>query len=126
MLQAVKTVEAQLSQFRSEEKFHQIFTSVNDTITQLDLKPISLPRQKNHQDVCVDQQLHMKHQQPRFTTELNIWHLLALPLDSCKPVSIQTVLISQLTWSWNRSYFQVTFRLITLLSITILNWTQLD
>jgi hypothetical protein len=46
MLQAVKTVEAQLSQFRSEEKFHQIFTSVNDTITQLDLKPVSLPRQR--------------------------------------------------------------------------------
>jgi len=46
MLQAVETVEAQLSQFRSEEKFHQIFTSVNDNITQFDLKPIRLPRQR--------------------------------------------------------------------------------
>lgn len=46
MLQAVKTVEKQLNQFRSEEKFNQIFTDVNDTIAQLNLKPITLPRQR--------------------------------------------------------------------------------
>ena len=46
MLQAVDAVKLQLSQVRSDEQFTALFTEVNATVAQLDLKTISLPRQR--------------------------------------------------------------------------------
>jgi len=46
MLEAVTNARMQLSQFRSDDNFQSILASADNAVRQLDLKPISLPRQR--------------------------------------------------------------------------------